>query len=103
MAGEGDALYGSDGPSKLQQAKEAVETVAETVQPTTRTDADANEAGRQHGAPLYRLAEWTRAALMQARAGGGRGGGGGGRRRGRGGRGGGRAGPGGRGGGGRGG
>jgi ElaB/YqjD/DUF883 family membrane-anchored ribosome-binding protein len=68
MASESDALYGSDGPSRLEQAKEAVETVAETVQTTTRTVADAIEAGRRPGAPLYRLAEWTREAPMHSLA-----------------------------------
>jgi hypothetical protein len=68
MASEGDALYGSDGPSRLEQAKEAIETVAETVQTTTRTVADAIEAGRRPGAPLDRLAEWTRAAPLHSLA-----------------------------------
>jgi hypothetical protein len=68
MASEGEAPYGSDGPSKLEQAKEAIETVSDTVQTTTRTVADAIEAGRRPGGPLYRLAEWTRAAPMHSLA-----------------------------------
>lgn len=68
MASENEPLYGSDGPSKLEQAKEAIETVAETVQTTTRTVADAIEAGRRPGAPLDRLAQWTRAAPMHSLA-----------------------------------
>ena len=68
MASEGEAHYGSDGPSKLEQAKEAIETVADTAQTTPRTVADAIEAGRQPGAPLDRLAQWTRAAPMHSLA-----------------------------------
>jgi hypothetical protein len=68
MVSENETLDGSDGPSRLEQAREAIETVAETVQTTTRTVADAIEAGRRPGAPLYRLAEWTRAAPMHSLA-----------------------------------
>lgn len=68
MTSESETLYGADGPSKLEQAKEAVETVAETVQATTRTVADAIEAGRRPGAPLDRLAKWTRAAPVHSLA-----------------------------------
>jgi hypothetical protein len=68
MASDGEALYGSEGPSKLEQAKEAIETVADTVQTTTRRVADAIDAGRQPGAPLDRLAGWTRAAPMHSLA-----------------------------------
>ena len=68
MVSENETLYGADGPSRLEQAKDAIETVAETVQSTTRTVADAIEAGRQPGAPLDRLAQWTRAAPMHSLA-----------------------------------
>jgi ElaB/YqjD/DUF883 family membrane-anchored ribosome-binding protein len=55
-----------DGPSKLDQAREAVEAASQTVRDTTRSVADAIEAGRQPGAPLDRLARWTREAPLQA-------------------------------------
>ena len=57
-----------DGPSKLDQATEAVQAAAETVKETTRSVADAIEAGRRPGAPLDRLARWTREAPLQALA-----------------------------------
>jgi ElaB/YqjD/DUF883 family membrane-anchored ribosome-binding protein len=55
-----------DGPSKLDQAREAVEAASQTVRDTTRSVADAIEAGRQPSAPLDRLARWTREAPLQA-------------------------------------
>ncbi len=66
MIGEGEPLQDLDGPSKLDKAKEAVQGAAETVKATTQTVADAIEAGRQPGAPLDRLARWTRGAPLQA-------------------------------------
>lgn len=57
-----------DGPGKLEQAKEAVQTVAASVQATTRSVADAIEDARQPGAPLDRLAAWTRAAPLHSLA-----------------------------------
>jgi hypothetical protein len=66
MIGEGEPLRDSDGTSKLQQAKEAVQAATDTVRVTTQTVADAIEAGRQPGAPLDRLAGWARGAPLQA-------------------------------------
>jgi hypothetical protein len=68
MIGEGEPLRDSDGASKMQQAKEAVQAAAATVKVTTRAVADAIEAGRQPGAPLDRLADWARAAPLRALA-----------------------------------
>ena len=58
----------SNGTSSLEQAKHAVEMTAETVKQTTRSVADAIEAGRRPGAPLDRIARWTREAPVQALA-----------------------------------
>jgi ElaB/YqjD/DUF883 family membrane-anchored ribosome-binding protein len=55
-----------NGTSKLEAAKDAVKSIADTVQATTQSVADAIEAGRQPGAPLDRLAEWTREAPLHA-------------------------------------
>ena len=52
MIGEGEPLQNTDSPSKLDQAKEAVQAATQTVKETTRSVADAIEAGRQPGAPL---------------------------------------------------
>jgi hypothetical protein len=52
--------------STLDRAKDAVSVVSDKVQATTRTVADAIEAGRQPGAPLDQLAEWTREAPLHA-------------------------------------
>lgn len=68
MIGEGEPLQNSDGTSKLERAKEAVQSAAETVKATTQSVADAIDAGRQPGAPLDRLAEWARGAPLQALA-----------------------------------
>ena len=66
MIGEGEPRQDTDGLSKLDQAREAVQTTAETVKATTRTISDAIEAGRQPGAPLDRLARWAREAPLHA-------------------------------------
>jgi hypothetical protein len=52
--------------STLDRAKDAVSAVSDRVQATTRTVADAIEAGRQPGAPLDHVAEWTREAPLHA-------------------------------------
>ena len=56
----------TDGPTKLDQAEEAVQAATQTVRDTTQSVADAIEAGRQPGAPLDRLARWARAAPLHA-------------------------------------
>jgi len=56
------------GTSKLDQAREAVETVVDTVQATTKTVADAIEAGRRPGGALDRVARWTRNAPLHSLA-----------------------------------
>jgi ElaB/YqjD/DUF883 family membrane-anchored ribosome-binding protein len=66
MIGEGEPLETTGAPAKLDQAKEAVQAAAQTVKDTTRSVADAIEAGRQPGAPLDRLARWTREAPLHA-------------------------------------
>jgi hypothetical protein len=66
MIGEGEPLHPDDGSNKLERAKDAVRATAETVKATTQSVADAIEAGRQPGAPLDRLALWTRQAPLQA-------------------------------------
>jgi hypothetical protein len=63
MSGVDETL---DGPGKLEQAKEAVQKVAASVQATTRTVADAIDNARQPDAPLDRLAQWTRAAPIHS-------------------------------------
>lgn len=62
----GEPLQNTDGPKRLDQAKEAVQVATETVRATTRTVAGAIEAGRQPGAPLDRLARWAREAPLHA-------------------------------------
>ena len=52
----------TDGPSKLDQATEAVQAATQTVKETTRSVAGAIEAGRKPGAPLDRSARWAREA-----------------------------------------
>ena len=54
MIGEGEPLQNTDGPSKLDRAKEAVQAATQTVKETTQSVAGAIEAGRQLGAPLAR-------------------------------------------------
>ena len=69
MIGEGEPLdTAASGPTKLRQAKEAVQAAAETVKETTQSVADAIDAGRRPGAPLDRLARWTREAPLQSLA-----------------------------------
>ena len=43
MIGEGEPLQDIEGPSKLEQAKEAVQAAAQTVKETTQSVADAIE------------------------------------------------------------
>ena len=52
----------TDGASKLDQAKEAVQAATETVRETTQSVANAIDAGRKPGAPLDRLARWAQDA-----------------------------------------
>jgi ElaB/YqjD/DUF883 family membrane-anchored ribosome-binding protein len=66
MIGEGEPLETADGPTKLSEAKDAVQAAAQTVKETTQSVADAVEAGRQPGAPLDRLARWAREAPLHA-------------------------------------
>jgi ElaB/YqjD/DUF883 family membrane-anchored ribosome-binding protein len=68
MIGEGEPLQNSNGATKLERAKEAVQSATETVRATTQSVADAIDAGRQPGAPLDRLAEWAKGAPLQALA-----------------------------------
>ena len=68
MIGEGEPLNATIGPNKLDRAKEAVQAVSQTVKETSQSIADAIEARRQAGAPLDRLAHWTREAPLQALA-----------------------------------
>lgn len=63
-----DADERVDGPGKLEQAKEAVQTVAASVQATTKTVAEAIDDARQPGASLDRLAQWARAAPLHSLA-----------------------------------
>ena len=56
----------TDGPSRLDQATEAVQAATQTVKETTRSVADAIEAGRKPGAPLDRLARWARESPLHA-------------------------------------
>jgi hypothetical protein len=66
MIVEGEPLRDIDGPTVLEQAKEAVQAATQTVKDTTQSVADAIEAGRQPGAPLDRLARWAREAPVHA-------------------------------------
>jgi hypothetical protein len=59
-------MVGEHGESKLDAAKAAVNSVSDTVTATTRKIGDVIEAGRQPGAPLDQLAEWTRDAPLHA-------------------------------------
>ena len=69
MIGEGEPLDTTTvGPTKLDQAKEAVQAAAETVKETTQSFAKAIDTGRHPGAPLDRLARWTRKAPLQSLA-----------------------------------
>jgi hypothetical protein len=53
-------------PSTLDKAKDAAKTVSDTVQTATQKIGVAIEAGRQPGAPLDKLSEWTRDAPLHA-------------------------------------
>ena len=64
----GEPLHDTGSPGKLNQAKEAVQAAAQTVKETTQSVADAVERGRRPGAPLDRLARWTREAPLHALA-----------------------------------
>ena len=66
MIGEGEPLETADGPTKLSQAKDAVQAAAQTIKETTQSVTDAVEAGRQPGASLERLARWAREAPLHA-------------------------------------
>ena len=66
MIGEGEPLRTAKGSSKLDDAKEAVQTAAETVKATTQRVGEAIDAGRRPGAPLDRLANWAREAPLHA-------------------------------------
>lgn len=61
-----DKTQDTDGSHKLDQAAEAVQAATHTVRETTRSVANAIEAGRRPGAPLDRLAQWTREAPLHA-------------------------------------
>jgi hypothetical protein len=67
MVNESDASS-VDAQSVLSKATEVVRDASGTVQTTTRSIADAIEAGRRLGAPLDRLARLTREAPVQALA-----------------------------------
>jgi hypothetical protein len=66
MVSHDDKVLDDGGPGKLDQAKEAVQTAADTVRATSSTIAGAIEAGRQPGEPLDRLARWAREAPIHA-------------------------------------
>jgi len=68
VIGEGEPLQDTGGQGKLDRAKEAVQTAAQTVRETTQSVADAVERGRRPGAPLDRLAHWAREAPLHALA-----------------------------------
>lgn len=66
MIGESEPLETAVGPTRLNQATDAVQAAAEIVRETTLSVADAIEAGRQPATPLDRLARWTREAPLHA-------------------------------------
>ena len=66
MVSHDDKVQEGGGASKLEQAKEAVQTAADTVRTTSSKIAGAIEAGRQPGEPLDRLAQWARQAPIHA-------------------------------------
>jgi uncharacterized protein YmfQ (DUF2313 family) len=69
MIGEDDPLSSAaGGPTKIEQATEAVQAAAQTVRETTQSVAHAIEAARQPGAPLDVIANWTRQAPLAALA-----------------------------------
>jgi hypothetical protein len=66
MIGEGEPLSATEAHSKLEEAKEAVQTATAAVKTTTQGIAEAIDAGRKPGAPLDRLARWAREAPLHA-------------------------------------
>jgi hypothetical protein len=66
MIGEGEPLRTTEGPSKLDEAKETVQSAADTVKVTAQHLGEAIDAGRRPGAPLDRLANWAREAPLHA-------------------------------------
>ncbi len=66
MIGEGEPLHTTDAPSILGEAVEAVQTTTEAVAATTKKFAEKIDAARRPGAPLDRLANWTREAPLHA-------------------------------------
>ena len=66
MIGEGEPLQTTDAPSILGDALEAVQTTTEAVSATTKKIAEKIDAARRPGAPLDRLADWTREAPLHA-------------------------------------
>ena len=65
MISEGEPLENTDGPGKLDRAKEAVQILTQTVKETTQSLSDTVQRGRRSDAPLDRLAHWTRATPLQ--------------------------------------
>jgi ElaB/YqjD/DUF883 family membrane-anchored ribosome-binding protein len=63
MTGERESLQDLEGASNLDQAKEAVQAVTDTVKATSQTIADAIAAGRN---PLDRMAHWAREAPLHS-------------------------------------
>lgn len=57
---------GIEGPTKLDQAREAVQAATQAVKETTQSVADAVEASRQSDAPLDRLTRWAKEAPLRA-------------------------------------
>ena len=68
MIVEGEPLRTAEGPSKLDEAKETIQSAADTVKVTTQRLGEAVDAGRRPGAPLDRLANWAREAPLHALA-----------------------------------
>jgi hypothetical protein len=67
MTGVGEPSA-ADAPTLLTQATEAVQKATEAVQTTSRSIADAVEAGRRPGVPPDRLASLTHEAPLQSLA-----------------------------------
>ena len=63
MIGQVEPLRTAEGPSKLDEAKETIQTAADTVKVTTQRLGEAIDAGRRPGA-LDRLANWAREAPL---------------------------------------
>ena len=57
MIVEGEPLRTAEGPSKLDEAKETIQTAADTVKVTTQRLGEAIDAGRRPGAIGNRLAK----------------------------------------------